>query len=189
MLILPSETRDVWTDRRSAEFRKQLIKYCAHASGDASAIISPPFSGLQSQERVSFIHLRDVRWLGRRNPAVRLAFLWSATYAKTLHRFIYNCTLWAAFGIFLLLVSDCQCWWTMVILVILYYDYLLTLKTEIKWYWCSIDNQPRRFSLARVLFFLNRYVSIIGNIPVILPFFAPRFDSHRLEVLLLISGS
>ncbi|PPQ71634.1 hypothetical protein CVT26_010595 [Gymnopilus dilepis] len=77
-------------------------------------------------------------------------------------QFIYNCTLWAAF-------------------VILYYDYLLTLKTEIKWYWCSIDNQPRRFSLARVLFFLNRYVSIIGNIPVILPFFAPRFDSHRLE--------
>jgi hypothetical protein len=47
--------------------------------------------------------------------------------------------------------------------VILYYDYLLTLPLEIQRFWTL-----RTFSWATFFFFFNRYLAILGHIPVIL---------------------
>ncbi|EJD05471.1 uncharacterized protein FOMMEDRAFT_145007 [Fomitiporia mediterranea MF3/22] len=48
---------------------------------------------------------------------------------------------------------------------VLYYDYLLTFGEEVRFFW------RRRANSVTVLFFLNRYLSIFGNIPVILQSF------------------
>lgn len=48
---------------------------------------------------------------------------------------------------------------------ILYYDYILTFGDEIQFVW------GRKRSSVTLLFFANRYVSILGNIPVILQTF------------------
>ncbi|KAJ3827368.1 hypothetical protein F5880DRAFT_1452749, partial [Lentinula raphanica] len=50
--------------------------------------------------------------------------------------------------------------------VILVYDYLLTLDIEIERFW---KRDTRR--IASVLFFINRYLSLVGNIPLVLFFF------------------
>ncbi|KAJ3770474.1 hypothetical protein FB446DRAFT_705414 [Lentinula raphanica] len=52
--------------------------------------------------------------------------------------------------------------------VILVYDYLLTLDMEIERFW---KRDTKR--LASVLFFVNRYLSLVGNIPLVLFFFWP----------------
>ncbi|KAJ3755719.1 hypothetical protein EV360DRAFT_85633 [Lentinula raphanica] len=52
--------------------------------------------------------------------------------------------------------------------VILVYDYLLTLDLEIERFW---KRDTKR--LASVLFFVNRYLSLVGNIPLMLFFFWP----------------
>ena len=49
---------------------------------------------------------------------------------------------------------------------ILYYDYLLTFGEEVRFFWGR-----KRTNSVTVLFFLNRYVSILGNVPVILQSF------------------
>lgn len=43
--------------------------------------------------------------------------------------------------------------------VIIYYDYILTLKDEVRFFW------GRGFGLVPVLFFLNKYISLFGTIP------------------------
>ncbi|TBU31207.1 hypothetical protein BD311DRAFT_752855 [Dichomitus squalens] len=48
---------------------------------------------------------------------------------------------------------------------LLYYEYVLTFPLEVERYWHSA------WSCASVLFFLNRYLSIFGHIPVIVEFF------------------
>lgn len=50
--------------------------------------------------------------------------------------------------------------------VVFYYDYALTLHEEIRFFW-----RPKRTMVA-VFFFVNRYLSVFGNVPVILQSFA-----------------
>lgn len=45
---------------------------------------------------------------------------------------------------------------------IIYYDYILTLGDEIRFFW------GRKTSSVALLYFANRYISMIGHIPVIL---------------------
>ncbi|KAI0065305.1 hypothetical protein BV25DRAFT_1822463 [Artomyces pyxidatus] len=45
---------------------------------------------------------------------------------------------------------------------LLYYDYFLTLVVEIERYW-----QPRAFTLSSALFLANRYLALLGYIPII----------------------
>ncbi|KAJ3768974.1 hypothetical protein FB446DRAFT_621425, partial [Lentinula raphanica] len=52
--------------------------------------------------------------------------------------------------------------------VILVYEYLLTLDIEIQRFW---KRDMKR--LASVLFFVNRYLSLFGNFPLVLFFFWP----------------
>ncbi|KAI0830123.1 hypothetical protein BC628DRAFT_1416450 [Trametes gibbosa] len=49
--------------------------------------------------------------------------------------------------------------------VLLYYDFLLTFRQEVERYWTGT------FSLASFLFFMNRYLSLLGHIPVIFGLF------------------
>ncbi|KAH9856355.1 hypothetical protein C2E23DRAFT_882429 [Lenzites betulinus] len=48
---------------------------------------------------------------------------------------------------------------------LLFYDFVLTFQEEVERYWTG------SFSLASFLFFLNRYLSLLGHIPVIFAFF------------------
>ena len=59
--------------------------------------------------------------------------------------------------------------WLVNFLVILYYDYVLTLPQEIQLLW-SPHNKNRWFTLA---FFLNRYIPIIGVLPIVVSYFIP----------------
>ena len=47
------------------------------------------------------------------------------------------------------------------IVVILYYDFFLTLGTEVERYWT-----PGPWNVVSTLFFLNRYVGLLANMPV-----------------------
>ncbi|TBU31242.1 hypothetical protein BD311DRAFT_776228 [Dichomitus squalens] len=46
------------------------------------------------------------------------------------------------------------------LVAILYYDYALTIVAEVERFWM------RRWSLVSLIFFLNRYLSLLGHIPV-----------------------
>ncbi|TCD60507.1 hypothetical protein EIP91_009953 [Steccherinum ochraceum] len=52
--------------------------------------------------------------------------------------------------------------------VVLYWDYLLTLPDEIKLYW---QGKQKILSWAPVFFFVNRYLALLGHIPVMIEFF------------------
>ncbi|EKM56611.1 uncharacterized protein PHACADRAFT_207814 [Phanerochaete carnosa HHB-10118-sp] len=62
--------------------------------------------------------------------------------------------------------------------VILYYDYLLTLPTEIERYWTA-DLSPRR---GPVWFLFCRYLSLVGNVPVLMRVAWP-LDDHRFSLV------
>ncbi|KAI0695256.1 hypothetical protein C8T65DRAFT_584450, partial [Cerioporus squamosus] len=51
---------------------------------------------------------------------------------------------------------------------VLYYDYALTFSMEVGRFWRFTSGRP---SWGAVGFFLNRYLSILGHVPVILEFF------------------
>jgi len=51
--------------------------------------------------------------------------------------------------------------------VVLYYDYFMTLDQEIKFFW------NKKLNIVNILFFVNRYLSIFGTVPVILQNFGP----------------
>ncbi|KAI0259170.1 hypothetical protein BC834DRAFT_974494 [Gloeopeniophorella convolvens] len=51
---------------------------------------------------------------------------------------------------------------------ILYYDYIITLSAEIELFWPV----KRRLTWPSALFLINRYLSILGHIPVALEMFA-----------------
>ncbi|THH04356.1 hypothetical protein EW145_g5588 [Phellinidium pouzarii] len=55
---------------------------------------------------------------------------------------------------------------SLVAFAILYYDFLLTFRDEVRFFW------SRKLNSVTILFFLNRYLSVLGNIPVILQSFA-----------------
>ncbi|KAH9945994.1 uncharacterized protein BXZ73DRAFT_72868 [Epithele typhae] len=57
--------------------------------------------------------------------------------------------------------------WTAAALTILYYDFASTFSTEIEHFW-----KNARFSIASVLFVLNRYYGLLGSIPILVEFFA-----------------
>lgn len=46
--------------------------------------------------------------------------------------------------------------------VILYYDYFLTLSTEVDGYWCAGSH-----SWASIVFLVNRYVALLGHVPLL----------------------
>ena len=54
-------------------------------------------------------------------------------------------------------------------LVMLYYDYFLTLPREIQFLWPP-HNKQGWFTLA---FFINRYIPMIGILPVVISYFLP----------------
>ena len=56
---------------------------------------------------------------------------------------------------------------------ILYYDFILTLPLEVERYWKS------RFTWVSVLFFLNRYGSVLSHIPIIYEHFGDVSKSVR----------
>ena len=64
-------------------------------------------------------------------------------------------------------LSDTFYSWLAGFLVMLYYDYLLTLPREIQFLWPP-HNRQSWFTLA---FFLNRYIPIIGVLPIAVSYF------------------
>ena len=62
--------------------------------------------------------------------------------------------------------------------VVLYYDYILTIISEITLYWLH------PFTWTSFFFFLTRYSSIILYVPIALEFFAPRLTYQVMKVLL-----
>lgn len=58
-----------------------------------------------------------------------------------------------------------------VVLAILYYDYALTLSTEVERFW------RRPWSLVSFGFYLNRYLSLLGHIPVMYEFYGSMAQS------------
>jgi len=69
-------------------------------------------------------------------------------------------------------------------LVILYYDYFLTFPAEYSRYWKA----ERKFTVAHLLFCLNRYTAIIGYIPHIFFTFWPWSESVRLQICLRMTN-
>ncbi|KAF9058426.1 hypothetical protein BDP27DRAFT_587039 [Rhodocollybia butyracea] len=63
---------------------------------------------------------------------------------------------------------------------ILFYDYLTTLDLEVEYFW----NGSSR-GLGTILFYINRYLSLLGNIPIIIFFFWPEplLRSNRCHAL------
>ncbi|KAI0264364.1 hypothetical protein BC834DRAFT_259551 [Gloeopeniophorella convolvens] len=51
-------------------------------------------------------------------------------------------------------------------LVILYYDYLLTLSREVRWFWPG-GNKRSKFGVFGFVFLANRYIPIVGSLPVL----------------------
>jgi len=62
--------------------------------------------------------------------------------------------------------------------VILYYDYFLTLPLEIERFW-----PQRTFSWASFFFYVNRYMALLGQIPIIISFFSPQAPQTCLYLL------
>ncbi|KDQ60376.1 hypothetical protein JAAARDRAFT_32772 [Jaapia argillacea MUCL 33604] len=56
-------------------------------------------------------------------------------------------------------------YFSLVAFVVLYYDFILTFPSEIERFWSG------GFSWAALLFFINRYLSMLGHVPVILQTF------------------
>src|SRR6266404_5478142 len=61
-------------------------------------------------------------------------------------------------------VISCLLWAQGLHLAILYYDYVLTFSREVEYFW----PKSYRTSWISLLFFLNRYLAIFGNIPIAL---------------------
>ncbi len=52
--------------------------------------------------------------------------------------------------------------------VILYYDYFITLPSEIDRFWCAGSH-----TWASTVFLANRYVALLGHLPLFYVIFAP----------------
>ncbi|KAJ7728693.1 hypothetical protein DFH07DRAFT_757192 [Mycena maculata] len=59
---------------------------------------------------------------------------------------------------------------------LLFYDYFLTLNWEVSRYWGS------KLAFANVLFYLNRYGTLFGTIPVVLQYFWTAESMPKLAV-------
>lgn len=63
------------------------------------------------------------------------------------------------------------------ITVILYYDYLLTVPAEVERFWSS-----KSFTWTCFFFYLNRYLSVLGHVPVAFDDFWITNSPRRLDV-------
>jgi hypothetical protein len=61
---------------------------------------------------------------------------------------------------------DAESYLNLVSFAILYYDYVITLSMEVERFWTF-----QSFTWASFFFFLNRYLSVVGHIPVVVEFF------------------
>jgi len=57
-------------------------------------------------------------------------------------------------------------------IVVLYYDYVLTFSMEVQRFW-----PQRGFSWAVFFFYLNRYLSLLGHIPLVIEYFFHRLSN------------
>ena len=64
---------------------------------------------------------------------------------------------------------------------ILIYDYCLTFVAEVERCWAV-----RRLNWALVFFYLNRYLTILGYIPIMLEYFWLTSDQNKTEVSVLL---
>ncbi|TFK83481.1 hypothetical protein K466DRAFT_555009 [Polyporus arcularius HHB13444] len=62
---------------------------------------------------------------------------------------------------------------TLAAFTVLYYDYALTVTSEIQWYW-----SPPSFSLSSFLFAISRYFGLLGPIPVFFEYVSTDFSEH-----------
>lgn len=67
-------------------------------------------------------------------------------------------------------------------IVILYYDYALTLSREVEFFW-PYEN---RVGWVSFFYFLNRYVAIFGYIPIVLRLILGSDSLFRVRVLLTL---
>ncbi|KIK51495.1 hypothetical protein GYMLUDRAFT_252017 [Collybiopsis luxurians FD-317 M1] len=58
----------------------------------------------------------------------------------------------------------------------LYWDYLLTLPDEFRYFW----KRPAGTIVVTVLFFLNRYISVLGNIAVTISLFFSHLTESKI---------
>ncbi|EMD32021.1 hypothetical protein CERSUDRAFT_77624 [Gelatoporia subvermispora B] len=66
--------------------------------------------------------------------------------------------------------------------VLLYYDYLLMLPTEVDVFWMRLT----RISIASALVITNRYLSLLGSIPAIFEYFGDMSDDAVVAALLIL---
>ncbi|OCH89167.1 hypothetical protein OBBRIDRAFT_794523 [Obba rivulosa] len=66
---------------------------------------------------------------------------------------------------------------TLAALSILYYEYLATLSLEVKVYW-----KRGALSFAAILYTLNRYLALLGGVPIIFEFFGDMSECRQLQV-------
>lgn len=74
----------------------------------------------------------------------------------------------ASWGMCMQLVGKYGYFICIVSAAVLYYDYALTLSMEYEQFW----KHQSKFSTAAVLFVLNRYLSLLGEIPIVYYMFA-----------------
>ncbi|TCD63149.1 hypothetical protein EIP91_005908 [Steccherinum ochraceum] len=61
-------------------------------------------------------------------------------------------------------------------MVVLYYDYLLSLPDEVKLYW---RRGAPKFSWGLLFFYLNRYTALLGHIPVAIEYYAQSLSVQK----------
>ncbi|KAJ6614760.1 hypothetical protein B0H10DRAFT_2043970 [Mycena sp. CBHHK59/15] len=59
---------------------------------------------------------------------------------------------------------------------ILFYDYLLTIDQEVSWYWGT------QMTWATLLFYLNRYGSLVGSIPIVVEYFWTSGNANKIQI-------
>jgi hypothetical protein len=95
--------------------------------------------------------------------------------SNVVHSFIAQCYILASIGMCIHLLLGMKCW--LAHSVVLYYDYVLTFSTEVERFWTQ-----QKFSWASLFFYLNRYVSLLGHLPV----FAENFSKFQHDVSTVI---
>jgi hypothetical protein len=73
------------------------------------------------------------------------------------------------------LVDESAFFFWFVNVAIFFYDYLLTFPAEVSYIW------PQPISLNTTLFYLNRFISFVGNIATLIIFFSGISDSEEVR--------
>lgn len=67
---------------------------------------------------------------------------------------------------------------------VLYFDYLLTLGDEVRFVWPT-----KRLTLVAIVFYLNRYISLLGYIPILFGRYLLTLSSDKNKVFWIFSGA